>query len=855
LVHCRDNEYAQKEYVEETIAARQRLTPFNILKDTFKNFQGYEAGHYKQNDNIIFWMFRNFYSENEQRLNKLENALSEFKKQWTSEEYAEFVTRLTSKERFKSYTALTEITTAFDIGEKLGYDNVKLYHVLPNKKKPDLFFKVSNNKEVFLELTALDLGYTEEKIKRILTDLEEYIVHKCGKKNFFISIHLDTSDLIHDKEGNIDEKISKIFLHTYVDKLNLCNLAGSNANIVFDDLPPDILNNVEYLSDLAGRTFLPSNVFDIISDSGVLGHWAKEIRMVDFYNSPFLAASLYESKDNACVEVQRREFDSNDPSLKGHELLRTSEAVRAAFLEHIKRALNEKVRHEQYEKGKPALIGIRAQNWRFNLEDYDAYVTLRDFVQGKLSLYPEISGVILYTDCLYYGRYIENKSANQEIRVTTIELEDARIIHKYINPLLTEDEQINFSALNEEQQESRVKQLIALQPEIILKQDKTALLRDLWVFLDRDKISTVLLALIDPVIKHYCNDPDPRIDENIQRSDLLSDEKSMWFDNHGIRCFAASCQLRFTRHSPTEQNVELCLKLSQDPNSIVREHVSSELSHLCRANHETSVKTAKKFIVDNRFVRWYLRGYLNYLLSVYPWEAYEICETIVQIYGKKELASKEEAELLKHVVKLVAFSSIILAREIFISLFEDLTIGSIYNNDVKRSIALALKEGRYLLDERFASKSIDIYTKLIENTPSIELHEYISFHLLYTLRKNEKIYYPTIKKFLDIIAEDKYPKGYSHTRFQILNYLLALWPEFPEEAAFYFIKIFEQNPFLSHDDHNTYKIIDFLKTSLIIESDRITNETKIKLIRILEKLVESNWPLADGLMREVGRNG
>ena len=79
-------------------------------------------------------MFRNFYSENEQRLNKLENALSEFKNQLTSKEYAEFATRLTSNERFKSYTTLTEITTAFDIGKKLGYDNVELYHVSPNKR-------------------------------------------------------------------------------------------------------------------------------------------------------------------------------------------------------------------------------------------------------------------------------------------------------------------------------------------------------------------------------------------------------------------------------------------------------------------------------------------------------------------------------------------------------------------------------------------------------------------------------------------------------------------------------------------------------------------------------------------------
>src|SRR5215211_2429656 len=167
MVYCRDDAPIQQEYVEETIAARQRLAPFNTLRNAFNSFHGYKDEHYKHNNNIIFWMCRKFYYENAQRLNKLEKALLVFKKQCTSKEYAEFVGRLTSKKRFKSYTAFTEIITAFDTGEKIGFDNVDLYHVLPNKKKPDIFFKLNNNKEIFLELTALDLGYTEEKIERI----------------------------------------------------------------------------------------------------------------------------------------------------------------------------------------------------------------------------------------------------------------------------------------------------------------------------------------------------------------------------------------------------------------------------------------------------------------------------------------------------------------------------------------------------------------------------------------------------------------------------------------------------------------------------------------------------------------
>lgn len=434
MVYCRDDALAKSEYVEAIKDARQRLASFNTLKDIFNNFQSYQAEHYKLNKNIVFWMCRRFFNENVQRLYKLERALFVFKNRWASNEYTEFIERLTSKEHFKSYTAFTEIVTAFEIGEKIGFDNVNLHYKVRTKKKPDIFFKLNNNKGIFLELTALDIGKTEEKIEIVLIDLEKYIIHKCQKRNCYVLIYFDTLNLKHDEKGNIDEECSKIFLHNQVDRLFLCDLAGYNAEIKFNHPPLDTLDNIEYVSDLACDPFLPVNLTNIIFDKGILGLWAKKVRMRDFCNSPFEAVSFFERKDNVCAEIQRRELDSNDPSLKGHELLRTSEAVRSAFLNHINRALAEKVRCEQYEKGKPIIIGIRAKNWRYNLEDYDDFVKLRDSVQNKLSKYNEISGVILYNDQLYCGRYIENCLANQETRVPSAELEDTGIIHKYINP-------------------------------------------------------------------------------------------------------------------------------------------------------------------------------------------------------------------------------------------------------------------------------------------------------------------------------------------------------------------------------------------------------------------------------------
>jgi hypothetical protein len=39
MVYCRDDAPAQEDYVEYTVAARQRLAPFNTLKNTFNKAQ------------------------------------------------------------------------------------------------------------------------------------------------------------------------------------------------------------------------------------------------------------------------------------------------------------------------------------------------------------------------------------------------------------------------------------------------------------------------------------------------------------------------------------------------------------------------------------------------------------------------------------------------------------------------------------------------------------------------------------------------------------------------------------------------------------------------------------------------
>ena len=78
---------------------------------------------------------------------------------------------------------------------------------------------------------------------------------------------------------------------------------------------------------------------------------------------------------------------------------------------------------------------------------------------------------------------------------------------------MTNDKQVNFSALNDSQQESRIKDLIKLEPKITLNQDKLELLSETDIFLKRSSIDSDFLRQLKPIIQKYCDDKDPDEDD------------------------------------------------------------------------------------------------------------------------------------------------------------------------------------------------------------------------------------------------------------------------------------------------------------------------------------------------------
>jgi hypothetical protein len=68
---------------------------------------------------------------------------------------------------------------------------------------------------------------------------------------------------------------------------------------------------------------------------------------------------------------------------------------------------------------------------------------------------------------------------------------------------------IYFDTINDTQQESRIKDLIKLEPKITLKQDKLELLSEIDIFLKRSSIDTDFLRQLKPIIQKNCDDKDP----------------------------------------------------------------------------------------------------------------------------------------------------------------------------------------------------------------------------------------------------------------------------------------------------------------------------------------------------------
>jgi 3-methyladenine DNA glycosylase AlkC len=363
-------------------------------------------------------------------------------------------------------------------------------------------------------------------------------------------------------------------------------------------------------------------------------------------------------------------------------------------------------------------------------------------------------------------------------------------------------------------------------------------------FLGEEIIEQKILSLIEPIIKKYCQ---LKIkDEDTERHNDPITEESIWsLGNVPIRAYSTACLMRLAWHLRTQENVELIKSLAEDSNTYVREAVCGELGYLFDINPRVSITIAKKYCYDNKYVRWYLRGFLRYLLHKDRKEALEMFSTIIDKYGKTTISDQGEDILIDYVVSTVAQVSLMLKETEYIKLFEEIITNSQYSVSLKRLIINALRHERLIKDPALTDKLIHYYLKLFKEN-SLEVKELVEFLVLYELIQKGISLLPKITLLLDEISIIKYPipsadneEAFNYT---IVDYIDTFFESFPERGTSYFLKIMELNEFLINSIKNS-AIIRILEK---IFSSNIEVPIKRQAKKVLNKIdMEKYWQARD----------
>lgn len=893
-ISCADNTDKKKFMEKRLKIAKERIKEFNVLDSIFKNFNDYDKIISEGNDlpkNVIFNLFATDHYDGIQGtyhdLKNLESALGHFfnANSVTKTAYREFLRRLTSPDNFESIEAFDEISIGYQIAKKIGFEKVNLHSKLPNGKKPDFLIDVGE-KKVILELTGLNLTTPELLINEITSEITRYILDKCDKKGFLISILLDASSIISkDGDGNIDVERSISIIRSKIDTLHLEDLIGFRGSIDFEGGMVKFTEKQENIlfpkkekaiiwidKNSKQESVFAAHQMKLINDlEPVLGSksytvfegWAKKVMLKDFLNSPFESASYFVS-ENSCVYVNSIEFNSNDDKLRKSPKLETSRAVKEGFLEHIRRSIEKKIKKGQYEKGYPFIIVIRAEEWRFEYEfDYDDFVPLRNKIQNLLKDFPEVSGVILFTRDIYLGRFIENPSASGSVKKEDLEKYD--ILSKRQEPLITHDRKIDFGKLDPESRKNRIKEIIEMESKFDLNRDTRftiyasgdleELFKELNEFLYEKEIDEDLLDLIDVIIKKYCalktnNENDHEAEE---RDDPILGTKMILGGSIPLRAYASTCQILYSRHRPTSKNIALCLSLSEDSNTYVRMDVCKVLNTLYEINPKHALDIAKRYCLDNKYVRFYLPIFLGYLAHKNKAEAINIFRIVIKEYGKKNLTGQGDDTLLLEVVSIVTQIALLNGKD-YDELFNEILTDEEYSISLKKEIISTMRNERFILDPTLSDRVIKNYMVLL-NHSSFEVKANVDFFPLYTLVQKKVSLFPRISDLIDTIAKIKYPNpiiGLDNTyHFEILHYLETFCSEFPLDASRFLISVIDLNPFLPSSFY-AHTIVRTL--GILLDNTQIDKDTKMHLVYILKKIDGQIYREVDQILDKLRKN-
>jgi len=400
-----------------------------------------------------------------------------------------------------------------------------------------------------------------------------------------------------------------------------------------------------------------------------------------------------------------------------------------------------------------------------------------------------------------------------------------------------------FSDLTDDEQELEIKKLLDLFPTFTKKDKKLEFLRNVEVFLNKDKkkINKDLVLLSEPCILKLCHDSDP------DGIDIPDDEiRSSLISYPTIRASAASCLMRITWHNPTKNKLELIKEMANDKHSFVREEVCRNLRYLSATDYPLSLKLVINFLTDNWRVRFFIPDFLNFNALKHTDDVCNISEKIIFTLGKNE-SPKSEA-LLEFTTSFIIQMSLLQNNEKFGVLLSKLVEDESYNYSVKHTIAFACKDNAILFNKKLRKNVLEVYHKLALHKSS-HVRSDAEFFLLYSITRKNQSFLPEIKPLLGAFSKSHRDLKTDYYKMNIIEYLEKFWKEIPDDSAKYLYEVYSNNEKLFFSFHRGRDVIKLIET--MYKSTILSTNSKQKILNILLEFIKAGWSEANVALKHI----
>jgi hypothetical protein len=391
--------------VIEAKAALNKLPILKILVNDFKSIEGA-----KRIENVIFWKCAWAGDSPPDNISIGElDALEETLKQldllnWPSKKKSGITAKLRSNTLNDSMAGFTEMTIAGHLMRKFGSSTVEYEPPLVQGGLSD--FKVRHDdRQVYIEVTALNTGETDRKFREVFSQVAEYVWSQLRKE---IVVHIDVdTEVLPNNEKGIDVDSSVKMITDFLKTTNMVSLFDGKLSI----------HGLKYLTQLGPdktlyewKPILDRYSVELYENSELepTHSFLKSVSGKQFANCPIASFWSAPAKKDRVIDVADLEITPSPISL----------IEKNAFLDRVQKKLKEELK--QMQVGEVNLIVLRASDWSilgYEKGKFEAtffFPEIRQRIERFLTEEhnPDLSAVIVYENNLPNAQIVMNSHSS-----------------------------------------------------------------------------------------------------------------------------------------------------------------------------------------------------------------------------------------------------------------------------------------------------------------------------------------------------------------------------------------------------------------------------------------------------------